>query len=77
MFLFISSPICVRLPTDQPSQVGPCHSLVVIVKFFNSHLIVIFLQKTFTSLIHAHAGRTQSDAPERRAKRNVQMEIAC
>jgi len=31
MFLFISSQFCVRLPLDRPSQVGPCHSLVVII----------------------------------------------
>ncbi len=29
MFLFISSQFCVRLPSDQTSRAGLCHSLVV------------------------------------------------
>lgn len=65
MFLFISSQFCVRLPPDKTSRSCPCHSLVVIAYYPEYQgEAVIFLQRTSTSLVHAHAGRTQGIAAD-------------
>jgi hypothetical protein len=57
-FLFINSQFCSGLPSDNSSRNRPCRSLAVSANL-NFKLTVIFLQRTFTSLVQAHAGRTQ------------------
>jgi len=50
-----------------PSRVGPCHSLVVSTRWrYTRQRMVIFLKRTFTSLVHAHAGRTQGSPPDQK-----------
>ena len=38
--------------------------------------MVTFLQRTFTSLVHAHAGRTQSQAHSPNAKSRIGLDLA-
>jgi toxin HigB-1 len=47
-------------PSDHSSRNRPCRSLAVGANL-NFKLAVIFLQRTFTSLVHAHAGRTHAE----------------
>ena len=61
-FLSVSSQLCRQLPPDIPSRVCPCSWLVVIVARIVELIIwtLVLLQGTYTPLIHARAGRTQS-----------------
>ncbi|MDN7134119.1 hypothetical protein JNO04_17405, partial [Halomonas sp. MC140] len=59
------------------SRSCPCHSLVVIAYYPEYQgEAVIFLQRTSTSLVHAHAGRTQGVQPDAPPARAVNAALA-
>jgi hypothetical protein len=60
VFLFVALQICRWLPPDPSSRKRPCLKLeVVISRNFSFIWMLVLLQRTFTSLVLAHAGRTQ------------------
>jgi hypothetical protein len=60
MFLSVSSQFCCWLPLDPSSRRRPCLKLVVSVTRIYKLIIwtLVLLQRTCTSSVHAHAGRT-------------------
>ncbi|MBD1845221.1 hypothetical protein H6F89_17790 [Cyanobacteria bacterium FACHB-63] len=62
-FLFVGSQVCRWLPSAPSSRKCPCLKLGVVVtrlQELSSIWTLVLLQGTFTPLVHAHAGRTQS-----------------
>ncbi|WP_231902231.1 hypothetical protein, partial [Neptuniibacter pectenicola] len=44
---------------------------------YKSLWMVTFLQRTFTSLVHAHAGRTQKAVADRRCAPSTKLSVKC
>jgi len=63
LFLFVGSSLCAPASFGRSLTVPPLPSASTCVNVSNTDRIHI--QGTFTPLVHAHAGRTQVDEPDR------------
>jgi hypothetical protein len=77
MFLSVSSQFCRWLPSDPFSRRRPCLKLVVSVSRVYKLTIwtLVLLQRTCTSRVHAHAGRTLLIAADGRNTRAVLLTV--